>query len=230
MGVYFESVWYKRIWDDSYFKDNFGKIHLIFSHTIIIKHVGWKLGYTKWHHQEMRYTELISNTGDEYIFLRFVYGPFLKSLLNFLQHCICFSFWFFSQEICRISAPWPRIDLHPLQLEKVLTAGLPGKSLQMIILKEKKRKLSVFPISRIFKSENLNLNWYTKIHAPLFYKRMKFTYNMMFIWCALDLLIFRKLWNITLVKSFFLKWHVYILFNRSTYLTICFDNKMRKCF
>ena len=68
MGIYFESVWYKRIWDDSYFKDNFGKIHFIFSHTIIIKHVGWKLGYTKWHHKEMRYTELISNTVDEYIF------------------------------------------------------------------------------------------------------------------------------------------------------------------
>ena len=87
--------------------------------TIIIKHVGWKLGYTKWHHQEMRYTELVSNTVDEYIyFLRFVYGPFLKSLLNLLQHCICFMFWFFSQETCRILASWPGIEPAPPTIGK----------------------------------------------------------------------------------------------------------------
>ena len=32
-------------------------------------------------------------------------GPFLKSLLNLLQYCFCFMFWFFGHEACGILAP-----------------------------------------------------------------------------------------------------------------------------
>ena len=41
-----------------------------------------------------------------YIFLSFLFffwcGPFLKSLLNLLQYCFCFMFWFFDHEAGRI--------------------------------------------------------------------------------------------------------------------------------
>ena len=53
--------------------------------------------------------------------------PLLKSLLNLLQYCSCFMFWFFGCEACRILAPQPGIELAPPALEcKVLTTGLPG--------------------------------------------------------------------------------------------------------
>ena len=58
----------------------------------------------------------------------FLYGPFLKSLLNLL-HCFCFTFCFFSWDACGILGPWPGIEPTPPALEgKVLTTGLPGKS------------------------------------------------------------------------------------------------------
>ena len=54
---------------------------------------------------------------------------FLKSLLNLLQYCFCFIFWFFGREACGILAPWPGIKPTPCALEdKVLTTGLPGKA------------------------------------------------------------------------------------------------------
>ena len=34
----------------------------------------------------------------------------LKSLLNSLQHCFCFTFWFWGQEACGLLAPQPRIE------------------------------------------------------------------------------------------------------------------------
>ena len=59
----------------------------------------------------------------------FLCGPFLKSLLNLLQYCFCFMFWFFGHEACGILAPRPGIEPVPSALEgEVLTTGLPGKS------------------------------------------------------------------------------------------------------
>ena len=57
-------------------------------------------------------------------------GPFLKSLLNFLQYCFCFMFCFFGHEACGVLAPQPGIEPSPPALEsKVLTTGWPEKSL-----------------------------------------------------------------------------------------------------
>ena len=63
------------------------------------------------------------------IFLRsFWCRPFLKSLLNMLQCCFCFMFWFFGHKACGILAPQPGIKPTPPTLEgKVLTTGPPGK-------------------------------------------------------------------------------------------------------
>ena len=63
-------------------------------------------------------------------FKRFFWcGPFLKSLLNLLQCCFCFMFWFFGHEACGILVPRPGIEPTPPALEsEVLTTGPPGKS------------------------------------------------------------------------------------------------------
>ena len=54
---------------------------------------------------------------------------FLKSLLNLLQYCFCFVFWFFGREACGILAPQSGVEPAPPALEgEVLTTGLPGKS------------------------------------------------------------------------------------------------------
>ena len=56
-------------------------------------------------------------------------GPFLKSLLSFLQYCFCFMFWVFGCEAHGILSPQPGIEPAPPALEgKSLTAGLPLKS------------------------------------------------------------------------------------------------------
>ena len=58
----------------------------------------------------------------------------LKSLLNFLQYCFCFMFWFSDQEAHGIISPWPGIELAPSVLEgKVSTTGRPGKSLNCLL-------------------------------------------------------------------------------------------------
>ena len=58
-------------------------------------------------------------------------GPFLKSLLDLLQDCFCFMFWFFGREACGILAPKPGIEPSLPTLEgKVSTTGPKGKSLQ----------------------------------------------------------------------------------------------------
>ena len=60
---------------------------------------------------------------------------FFKSLLNLLQYCLCFDFFFFffCCDACGISVPQPGIKPTPPALEgKVLTAGLPGKSLDSL--------------------------------------------------------------------------------------------------
>ena len=55
-------------------------------------------------------------------------GLFLKSLLNLLQYCFCFMFWFFGPKARGILPPRPGIELTPPALEgEVLTTGPPGK-------------------------------------------------------------------------------------------------------
>ena len=69
-----------------------------------------------------------------FIYLFFWCGPFLKSLLNLLQYCFCFIFWSLGRKACGILAPRPGIEPAPLALEgEVLTTGLPGKSLSVIV-------------------------------------------------------------------------------------------------
>ena len=64
-----------------------------------------------------------------YIFLMF-YVPFLKSLLNLLQHCFWFMFWFCSCKSCGILISKPGIKPTSPALEgEVLTAGPQQKSL-----------------------------------------------------------------------------------------------------
>ena len=59
----------------------------------------------------------------------FLCGPFLKSLLNLLQYCFCFMFWYFAPEACGILTPQPGIKTTLLALEgEVLTTGPLGKS------------------------------------------------------------------------------------------------------
>ena len=51
------------------------------------------------------------------------------SLVNLLQYCFCFMFWFFGPEPCGIFAPQPGIKPKPPTLKgQVLTTGQPGKS------------------------------------------------------------------------------------------------------
>ena len=62
----------------------------------------------------------------------YVCGPFLKSLLNLLWHCLCPVFWSLGPEACGILVPWPGIRPTPLALEgQVPTTGPPGKSKNM---------------------------------------------------------------------------------------------------
>ena len=65
-----------------------------------------------------------------FFFLRFFdVDPFLKSLLDLLQYCFCFMFWFFGPKACWILVPWPGIHNVPPALEgKILTTGPPEKS------------------------------------------------------------------------------------------------------
>ena len=56
-------------------------------------------------------------------FLKNIYGPFKRSLLNLLQYCFCFLFG----EVCEILAPQPGIKPAPPALEgEVLTTGPEG--------------------------------------------------------------------------------------------------------
>ena len=60
-------------------------------------------------------------------FLFFGCGLFLKSLLNLLQCCFCFMFWYFGPEACGVFASQPGIEPELLALEgKVLTTGTQG--------------------------------------------------------------------------------------------------------
>ena len=62
-------------------------------------------------------------------------GPFWKSLLNLLQHCFCFMFWFFGHEQHEILAPQPGLKRAPPVLEgEVLTTGPPEKPLSLSFL------------------------------------------------------------------------------------------------
>ena len=55
-----------------------------------------------------------------FFFLKFFFfgcEPFLKSLLNFLLYCFCFTLWSFAHEACGIFSSSTRIETAPLALE-----------------------------------------------------------------------------------------------------------------
>ena len=55
----------------------------------------------------------------------------LKVLLNLLQYCFCFMFWFLVREACGILAAPPGVKPASPALEgEVLTTGSPEKSLK----------------------------------------------------------------------------------------------------
>ena len=64
------------------------------------------------------------------IFLKiFLMWTIFKVLLNLLQYCFCFMFWFFGHKVCGIWAPRPGMEPAPPALEgEALTTGPPGKS------------------------------------------------------------------------------------------------------
>ena len=55
---------------------------------------------------------------------------YVGRLLNLLQYCFCFMFWFFfGREACGLLASWPGIEpIAPARGAEVLTAELPEKS------------------------------------------------------------------------------------------------------
>ena len=56
-------------------------------------------------------------------------GTIFKVLLDLLQYCFHFMFWFSGQEACGVLGPWPEIEPAPSALEgKALTTGPPGNS------------------------------------------------------------------------------------------------------
>ena len=63
------------------------------------------------------FLNVLSSISITFFKLFFKYGPFLKPLLNLLQYCLCFMFWFLGYEACAISAPRPGIELTPPALE-----------------------------------------------------------------------------------------------------------------
>ena len=65
--------------------------------------------------------------GSEYTFLKIF---LIWTILNLLQYCFCFMFWFLVCGACGLLSPQPGIKPAPLALEgEVLTTGLRGKSL-----------------------------------------------------------------------------------------------------
>ena len=70
----------------------------------------------------------------KFLYLTFFFDVdhFLKSLLNLLQYCYCFMFWYFGCEACGTIAPQLGIEPTTPALEgEVLTTGQPGKSLYL---------------------------------------------------------------------------------------------------
>ena len=62
-------------------------------------------------------------------YIYFWCGPYLKFLLNLLQYCFWFTFWFFGLEVCGMLALQSEVKPEPPALEgQVLTPGPPGKS------------------------------------------------------------------------------------------------------
>ena len=91
------------------------KLH--FSRAVPPSYLGcWLLGYSP---------QCGSNKAFFLSFFFFRCGPFLKYLLNLLQCCFCFMFWFLGPKARRILAPWPA---PPVLEGQVLITGSPGKS------------------------------------------------------------------------------------------------------
>ena len=70
-----------------------------------------------------------SDLGNQCFFELNWWRPFLRSLLNLLQYCFCFMFWFSGCEACGIWAPSSGIKPILSALEgQVLITGSPGKA------------------------------------------------------------------------------------------------------
>ena len=81
---------------------------------------------SKWLTQD---TEQVSSLGFQVQSFFFFNVDFFFEVLNLLQYCFCFMFWFLGHEACRILAPPPGMEPTPPTLEgKVLTTGPPVKS------------------------------------------------------------------------------------------------------
>ena len=76
-----------------------------------------------------------------FLFFFFWHGPFLKSLLNLLQHCLCSISGFLAARLAGCQLPKQGSVPTPPRLEgEVSTTGLPGKSLPSRFLKDSKIK------------------------------------------------------------------------------------------
>ena len=83
----------------------------------------------------------------------------LKSLLNLLQYCLCFTFWFFGHGSYGISAPWPGIKPeHPAFEGEVLTTGPPAKFPSMFSL-NCKLNISTVPENGRLSAQDSSPNW-----------------------------------------------------------------------
>ena len=93
---------------------------------------------------------------------------FLKSLLNLLQYCFCFVFWFFGHQACGILAPRPGIKPASPALEgEVLNTGLPGKSPGSFFLTSYFFKLFYEDIVHIMQFTNLKCTTQLKKYTQL---------------------------------------------------------------
>ena len=72
--------------------------------SIIWYHLHMESNFLKWY----KWTYIQNrNKLTDFFFFSWC-GPFLKSLLNLLQYCFCFMFWFSGHASCGILPPWTR--------------------------------------------------------------------------------------------------------------------------
>ena len=100
-----------------------------------------------------------------FFFFFFGCGPFSKSLLNWLQCCFCFMFWFSGHEACGILAPQPGIKpILPVWKGKISCTGPLGKSLGVLALSTLCLLCPCFiPVTEISLLHCLSIGWTTDL-------------------------------------------------------------------
>ena len=97
--------------------------HNNYQHNSIV--IFWQSNFRQCLHYSVLIGTLNDHTLKKFFKSFFLCGPFLKFLLNLLQYCLFFMFWFFGWEACEILTPQSGIELVTLILEgKVLTTGV----------------------------------------------------------------------------------------------------------